>query len=165
MVGWCVAVGCYLGRFVGPVRSAVDIYSRLNRLNSSLRRILKIIDEKPSVCESPTAVELPRRTQAGVILEGVLFGYRDNQHVLTGLNLEIRTGEKIALVGCSGSGKSTVAKLLAKLYDVNQGVVRIDGMYVRDATLASLRSTVCYVPQEAILFDRSLKQTFLLAKP
>jgi ABC-type multidrug transport system fused ATPase/permease subunit len=133
-------------------------------LNSSLRRILKIIDEKPSVCESPTAAELPRRKKAGIILEGVFFGYRDNPHVLTGLNLEIRTGEKIALVGCSGSGKSTVAKLIARLYDVNKGVVRIDGMDVRDATLASLRSRLCYVPQEAILFDRSIKENLLLGK-
>src|SRR5260370_4747082 len=164
-VGGFVAFYSYLARLFAPLSAAVDIYSRLNRLNSSLRRILKIIEEKPSVCESPTAVELPRRTQAGVILEGVLFGYRDNQHVLTGLNLEIRTGEKIALVGCSGSGKSTVAKLIARLYDVNKGVVRIDGMDVRDATLASLRSTVCYVPQEAILFDRSIKENLLLGKP
>jgi ABC-type bacteriocin/lantibiotic exporter with double-glycine peptidase domain len=163
-VGGFVAFYSYLARLFAPLSAAVDIYSRLNRLNSSLRRILKIIDEKPSVRESPTAVDLPRRTQAGVILEGVYFGYRDNPHVLTGLDLELRTGEKIALVGSSGSGKSTVAKLIARLYDVNQGVVRIDGIDVRDATLASLRSTVCYVPQEAILFDRSIKENLLLGK-
>jgi ABC-type multidrug transport system fused ATPase/permease subunit len=163
-VGGFVAFYSYLARLFAPLSAAVDIYSRLNRLNSSLRRILKIIDEKPSVCESPTAVELPRRTQAGIILEGVFFGYRDNPHVLTGLNLEIRTGEKIALVGRSGSGKSTVTKLIARLYDVNKGVVRIDGMDVRDATLASLRSRLCYVPQEAILFDRSIKENLLLGK-
>jgi len=164
-VGGFVAFYSYLARLFAPLTAAVDIYSRLNRLNSSLRRILKIIDEKPSVCESPMAVELPRRTQAGVILEGVFFGYPDNPHVLTGLNLEIRKGEKIALVGRSGSGKSTVTKLIARLYDVNKGVVRIDGMDVRDATLASLRSRLCYVPQEAILFDRSIKENLLLGKP
>src|SRR5882762_5634220 len=164
-VGGFVAFYSYLARLFAPLTAAVDIYSRLNRLNSSLRRILKIIDEKPSVCESPMAVELPRRTQAGVILEGIFFGYPDNPHVLTGLNLEIRKGEKIALVGRSGSGKSTVTKLIARLYDVNKGVVRIDGMDVRDATLASLRSRLCYVPQEAILFDRSIKENLLLGKP
>jgi len=163
-VGGFVAFYSYLARLFAPLSAAVDIYSRLNRLNSSLRRILKIIDEKPSVCESPTAVELPRRTQAGIILEGVFFGYRDNPHVLTGLNLEIRKGEKIALVGCSGSGKSTVTKLIARLYDVTKGVVRINGMDVRDVTLASLRSGLCYVPQEAVLFDRSIKENLLLGK-
>jgi len=163
-VGGFVAFYSYLARLFAPLCAAVDIYSRLNRLNSSLQRILKIIDEKPSVRESPTAVELPRRAKGGVILEGVFFGYPDNPHVLTGLNLEIRTGEKIALVGCSGSGKSTVAKLIARLYDVNKGVIRIDGMDVREATLASLRSKLCYVPQEAILFDRSIKENLLLGK-
>jgi len=163
-VGGFVAFYSYLARLFGPLSAAVDIYSRLNRLNSSLRRILEIIDERPTVCESPAAVELPHRTNGRVILEGVFFGYRHNSRVFAGLNLEIRKGEKIALVGFSGSGKSTIAKLIARLYDVNQGVVRIDGIDVRDITLASLRSTVCYVPQEAVLFDKSIKENLLLGK-
>lgn len=163
-VGGFVAFYSYLARLFAPLSAAVDIYSRLNRLNSSLRRIFEIIDEKPSVCVSPTAVELSRKIRAGVTLEGVFFGYPDNPSVLTGLGLEIRTGEKIALVGFSGSGKSTVVKLIARLYDVNQGVVRIDGIDVRDITLASLRSTICYVPQEAVLFDRTIKENLLLGK-
>src|SRR6267378_4738723 len=161
-VGGFVAFYSYLARLFGPLSAAVDIYSRLNRLNSSLRRILEIIDKRPTVCESATAVELPPRTRGRVILEGVFFGYRDNSGVFAGLNLDIRTGEKIALVGFSGSGKSTIAKLIARLYDVNRGVVRIDGTDVREVTLASLRSTVCYVPQEAILFDRSIKENLLM---
>jgi len=163
-VGGFIAFYSYLARLFAPLSAAVDIYSRLNRLRSSLRRILEIIDEQPSVCDGPTAVELRRATKGRVVLEGVCFGYRDNPRVLTGLDMQLRTGEKIALVGSSGSGKSTVAKLIARLYDVNQGVVRIDGIDVRDVTLASLRSTVCYVPQEAILFDRSIKENLLLGK-
>src|SRR6267378_2882023 len=131
-VGGFVAFYSYLARLFGPLSAAVDIYSRLNRLNSSLRRIFEIIDEKPSVCESPAAVELPRRTSGGIILEGVVFGYHGNPPVLAGLNLEIRAREKIALVGFSGSGKSTIAKLIARLYDVNKGVVRIDGIDIRE---------------------------------
>src|SRR5467141_3051881 len=148
-VGGFVAFYSYLARLFAPLSSAVDIYSRLNRLNSSLRRVLNIVDEKPTVCESPAAVKLPCRTSGGIILEGVVFGYHNNPPVLAGLNLEIRTREKIALVGFSGSGKSTIAKLIARLYDVNKGVVRIDGIDIREVTLVSLRSTVCYVPQEA----------------
>ncbi len=163
-VGGFVAFYSYLARLFAPLSTAVDIYSRLNRLNSSLRRIFEIIDEKPGVCESPTAVDLPRRTDIGIILNGVFFGYRDNPPVLAGLGLEIQPAEKIALVGFSGSGKSTIAKLIARLHDVNKGVVRIDGLDVRDVTLASLRSTVCYVPQEAVLFDRSIKENLLLGK-
>ena len=77
----------------------------------------------------------------------------------------VEAGEKVALVGVSGSGKSTVAKLIARLYDVNQGVVRIDGTDVRDLRLESLRTRICYLMQEAVLFDRTLKENLLLGKP
>ena len=163
-IGGFVAFYSYLARLFAPLSMAVDIYSRLNRLNSSLRRIFAIIEERPSVCESPTAVELARGQNGSVILEGVCFGYREDSPVVSSLNLKIRSGEKIALIGFSGSGKSTVAKLVARLYDVNKGIVRIGGMDVRDVTLSSLRSAVCYVPQEAILFDRSIKENLLLGK-
>jgi ABC-type bacteriocin/lantibiotic exporter with double-glycine peptidase domain len=161
-LGGFVAFYSYLIRLLAPLSAAVDIYSRGNRLNSSIRRVLEIMDEKPSVSQSPTAVHLLLRGKGGLTLEGVFFGYRNNPSILRGLDLEIRAGEKIALVGFSGSGKSTIAKLIARLYDVNQGVVRLDGIDLRDITLASLRSMVCYVPQDAVLFDRSIKENLLL---
>jgi ABC-type bacteriocin/lantibiotic exporter with double-glycine peptidase domain len=163
-VGGFVAFYSYLARLFAPLSTAIDIYSRLNRLNSSLGRIFEIMNETPNVRDSAAAVPLPRTTRGGIVLEGVCFGYRDNPPVLAGLNLRIRTGEKIALVGLSGSGKSTVAKLIARLYDVKKGVVLINGIEVRDITLASLRSTICYVPQEAILLDRSIKENLLLGR-
>jgi ABC-type bacteriocin/lantibiotic exporter with double-glycine peptidase domain len=161
-LGGFVAFYSYLIRLLAPLSAAVDIYSRGNRLNSSIRRVLEIMDEKPSVSQSPTAVDLRERAKGRVTLEGVFFGYRENPRILTGLALEIRPAEKIALVGFSGSGKSTIAKLIARLYDVNQGVIRVDGIDVRNITLASLRARVCYIPQEAILFDRSIKENLLL---
>jgi ABC-type bacteriocin/lantibiotic exporter with double-glycine peptidase domain len=163
-VGGFVAFYSYLARLFAPLSTAIDIYSRLNRLNASLRRIFEIMNERPNVRDSPAAVALPQTTRGGIVLEGVCFGYRDNPPVLTGFHLRIRSGEKITLVGLSGSGKSTVAKLIARLYDVRKGVVLINGIEVRNITLASLRSTICYVPQEAILFDRSIKENLLLGK-
>jgi ABC-type multidrug transport system fused ATPase/permease subunit len=163
-VGGFVAFYSYLARLFAPLSTAVDLYSRLNRLNSSLRRILEIMDERPSVHEHPAAIELSNKMNSGIVLEGVCFEYGDNLPVLSGLSLQIRTGEKVALVGFSGSGKSTIAKLIARLYDVNQGAIRVDGIDVRNITLDSLRSSVCYVPQEAILFDRSIKENLLLGK-
>jgi ABC-type multidrug transport system fused ATPase/permease subunit len=163
-VGGFVAFYSYLVRLFGPLGAAVDIYSRLNRLDSSLRRILEIFNEKPSICEHPAAVALGPATRGDLTLERVCFKYRNGSSpVLKDLDLNIRAGEKVALVGISGSGKSTIAKLIARLYDTNRGAVRIDGTDVRDVTLASLRAKVCYLPQEPILFDRSIKENLLLA--
>jgi ABC-type multidrug transport system fused ATPase/permease subunit len=85
--------------------------------------------------------------------------------VLEGLDLKLEPGEKVALVGISGSGKSTIAKLIARLYDVNQGAVYIDGIDVRKLRLDSLRTEICYLMQDAVLFDRTLKENLLLGKP
>src|SRR5207245_10059462 len=131
---------------------------------TKIRLITDVIEMIPSVPERPTAVHLESPVRGHVELNSVSFSYGNGSTVLESLNLKLEAGEKVALVGVSGSGKSTITKLIARLYDVNQGVVRIDGIDVRDVTLASLRSTVCYVPQEAILFDRSIKENLLLGK-
>ena len=98
-------------------------------------------------------------------MEGISFSYRNGQSVLEGLDLKLEAGEKVALVGVSGSGKSTIAKLIARLYDVNEGTVSVDGIDVRNVRLESLRTKVCYLMQDAILFDRTLKENLLLGKP
>jgi len=98
-------------------------------------------------------------------LQGVSFSYGQGTPVVDGLGLKLEAGEKVALVGVSGSGKSTITKLIARLYDVNQGAVYIDGIDVRDARLESLRTKVCYLMQDAVLFDRTLRENLLLGKP
>src|SRR5229473_5251087 len=97
-------------------------------------------------------------------MTGVSFSYDRGPRVFEGLDLKLEAGEKVALVGVSGSGKSTIAKLIARLYDVNQGTVYIDGIDVRDVRLESLRMKVCYLMQDAVLFDRTLKENLLLGK-
>src|SRR5438045_2957859 len=100
-----------------------------------------------------------------VEMDSVCFSYRDGEQVLDGIHLKLEPGEKIALVGMSGSGKSTIARLIARLYDVNKGTVYIDGIDVRNVKLASLRTRVCYLLQDAVIFDRTVKENLLLGNP
>jgi ABC-type multidrug transport system fused ATPase/permease subunit len=164
-IGGFVAFYSYLGRLFDPMNAAVEIYARVNRASTSIRRILEIGDLIPTVPEHPHPVYLPETIRGSVRLRRVSFRYRVGQPVLQGLDLHIREGEKVAIVGASGSGKSTIAKLIARLYDVDEGNVSIDDTEVRQIKLDSLRRKICYVPQDAILFDRSFKQNLLLANP
>ena len=164
-IGGFVAFYSYLGRLFDPMNAAVEIYARLNRVSTSIRRILEISELAPTVPEHPHPIYLPETLSGAVRLRRVSFRYRDGQPVLQGLDLNIREGEKIAIVGASGSGKSTIAKLIARLYDADEGNVWIDETEVRQIKLDSLRRKICYLPQDAILFDRSFKENLLLGNP
>lgn len=164
-VGGLVAFYSYLGRLFDPLNAAIDIYARFNRLRTSIRRVTEVIEMIPSVPERPMAVRLESPVRGYVELNGVSFSYRSGTTVLETLDLKLEAGEKVALVGVSGSGKSTITKLIARLYDVNSGVVRVDGIDVRDLCLESLRTRICYLMQDAVLFDRTLKENLLLGKP
>ncbi len=163
-VGSLVASYSYIARLFDPLNAAVEIYSRLNRMSASIRRILEIMEMAPSVDEKPDAVNLISPVRGYVVMKGVSFSYRSRQPVLQELDLRLEAGEKVALVGISGSGKSTIAKLIARLYDAQDGTVSIDGTDVRNLRLESLRSRICYVMQEGILFDRTLKENLLLGR-
>jgi ABC-type bacteriocin/lantibiotic exporter with double-glycine peptidase domain len=165
-VGGLVAFYSYLGRLFDPLNVAVDIYSRLNRLRSSIRRILDIVERTPAVANQPNCVTLSSPIKGNVEISDVCFSYRaGGSHVLESLNLRIKAGESIALVGASGSGKSTITKLVARLYDVSRGDICIDGLSVRQIDLNSLRTAISYVMQETMLFDRSLKENLMLGNP
>ena len=163
-VGGLVASYSYMARLFDPLNAAVEIYSRLNRMSTSIGRILEVIEMAPSVDERQDAVYLPSPVRGYVDMKDVSFSYRTGQPVLQELDLKLGGGEKVALVGVSGSGKSTIAKLIARLYDVNQGAVYIDGIDVRSLRLDSLRTKICYLMQDAVLFDRTLKENLLLGR-
>jgi ABC-type bacteriocin/lantibiotic exporter with double-glycine peptidase domain len=164
-VGGLVASYSYIARLFDPLNAAVEIYSRLNRMSASIRRILEVIEMTPSVDEKLDAVNFISPVRGCVEMKGVSFSYRTRQPVLQELDLRLEAGQKVALVGISGSGKSTIAKLIARLYDAERGTVSIDGMDVRNVRLESLRTRICYVMQEGILFDRTLKENLLLGRP
>jgi len=164
-IGGLVAFYSYMARLFDPLYATVEIYSRLNRLRTSVGRILEVFATSPSVLEYPNPVHLPSPVRGCLELGRVSFSYGNGPLVVEDLNLKIEAGEKIALVGASGSGKSTIAKLIARLYDVNQGTVRFDGIDIRSVRLESHRARVCYLMQDAVLFDRTLKENLLLGKP
>ena len=164
-VGGLVAFYSYMGRLFDPLHAAVDIYARFKRLDTSIGRILEVIEKLPSVRESPTAMHFPPSMRGRVELKRASFSYRTGQRVLNALELGLEAGEKVALVGVSGSGKSTITKLIARLYDVDDGAVYIDGIDIRNLRLESLRTKVCYLMQDTVLFDRTLRENLALGKP
>lgn len=164
-IGGVVAFYSYVGALFDPLGAAIHIYSQLNRLGTNIRRILEVTERVPGVPEMPGAVSFPSPVRGYVELDGVSFSYRDMAPVLDGIHLQLECGEKVALVGMSGSGKSTIAKLVARVYDVSRGAVYVDGMDVRNVRLESLRTRVCYLLQDAVLFDRTLKENVLLGNP
>jgi len=164
-IGGLVAFYSYLVRLFEPLNVAVDLYSRLARLGASTRRILEVIKMSPGVVDYPASLTLAETIRGAIELRNVDFNYRDSIAVLAGLNLQVSAGEKVALVGASGSGKSTIAKLIARIYDATRGNVNIDGIDLRNIKLESLRSRVCYLMQDTVLFDRTLRENLLLGNP
>ncbi|MCA9960692.1 MAG: ATP-binding cassette domain-containing protein, partial [Anaerolineales bacterium] len=114
-------------------------------------RIFDLLDNEPDIIDQPDAKELPP-IQGHVIFDNVQFGYKDNDLVLKGISLEAQPGQRIALVGETGAGKSTIIRLLARFFEVNNGALLIDGHDVRQVTQASLRSQLGIVLQDTFLF-------------
>ena len=163
-VGGLIAFYSYMASLFGPLGVAVDSYSRLNRLKTNIRRILEITERNPTVREVATAIDFPAPFRGRVDMKRISFAYPDRAPVLHEFDLQIEAGQKIGLVGFNGSGKSTIAKLIARLYDVSRGAVCIDGIDVRQLQLNSLRTKVCYLMQDAILFDGTIKENLLLGR-
>lgn len=164
-VGGLVAFYTYLNRVFDPIRDMVDMYSRLQRANASIRRVMTLMAETPDVVERPDARRLPASTYGRVQVDGLRFGYKEEREVLRGVSLELEPGEKVALVGSSGSGKTTLGKLLVRLYDPAAGTIRIDGEPLVDLELRNLRARVALVPQDPVLFDVSLRENLLYGRP
>ena len=141
----------YLANFFDPVQQLSQLYNTFLSATAALDRILNVLDEEPEVVDAPQAYELPR-IRGDVRFERVRFGYADLPDVLHGFDLAVQPGTTVALVGHTGAGKSTIAKLLARFYDPRGGRITIDGHDLRDLTQTSLRRQLGIVPQEGFLF-------------
>jgi ATP-binding cassette subfamily B protein len=150
-VGALLTFTLYLTNFFDPVQQLSQLYNTFLSATAALDRILDVLDEEPEVVDSPEAYELPR-IRGEVRFERVRFGYGDLPEVLHGFDLAVQPGTTVALVGHTGAGKSTIAKLLARFYDTREGRITIDGHDLRRVTQASLRRQLGIVPQEGFLF-------------
>lgn len=162
-VGTLIATLLYTKRFFQPVQQMGMFYNSFQSASAALEKISGLLEEVPTVRPPEKAVPLPRAS-GHLRFEGVRFGYGE-ETVLPGLDLDIPAGQIIALVGQTGAGKSTVAKLVARFYDVNEGRITLDGVDLRDVAPRDLRRAVVMVTQEAYLFSGTVRDNIALARP
>ncbi|HLY29685.1 MAG TPA: ABC transporter ATP-binding protein [Ktedonobacterales bacterium] len=155
-VGVLVAFILYINRFFDPIRDLSQQYTQLQRSGVAAERIFEILGMPVTITDKPDAQTLPQIT-GNVELRDVVFGYRPDRPVLHHLNLRIPAGQTVAIVGPTGAGKSTIAGLLSRFYDVQGGAVLIDGHDVRDVTQSSLRRQIGVVLQEPFLFTGTIR--------
>ncbi|HLX55800.1 MAG TPA: ABC transporter ATP-binding protein [Ktedonobacteraceae bacterium] len=155
-VGVLVAFTLYINRFFDPIRDISQQYSQLQRAGVAAERIFQILEMPVDIVDKPGAEELPQ-IEGDVEFRSVTFGYSRDMPVLRDFNLHIKAGQTVAIVGPTGAGKSTIAGLLARFYDIQQGAVLVDGHDVRDVTQRSLRSQIGVVLQEPFLFTGTIR--------
>ncbi|MFC9057159.1 ABC transporter ATP-binding protein [Streptomyces sp. NPDC057074] len=162
-LGTFVAFSTYLAQLVGPVRMLAVVLTVGQQARAGTERVLELIDTEPSI-EDGTKT-LPADAPATVEFDDVSFGYDTDRPVLDGLSFEIRAGETLAVVGSSGSGKSTVSLLLPRFYDVTRGAVLVGGHDVRELTTDSLRAAVGLVPEDSFLFSDTVRANIAYGRP
>ncbi len=155
-VGVLVAFTLYINRFFDPIREISQQYSQLQRAGVAAERIFQILETPVEIKDKPGAEELPQ-IHGEAEFRDVTFGYNRDLPVLRDFNLHMKAGQTVAIVEPTGAGKSTIAGLLARFYDIQQGSVLVDGHDVRDVTQHSLRSQIGVVLQEPFLFTGTIR--------
>jgi ABC-type multidrug transport system fused ATPase/permease subunit len=163
-LGTLFAFMLYVQNFFDPVQQLSQLYGTFLSATAALDKIVDVLDQEPEVVDKPEAKPLPR-VEGHVRFEGVCFGYGDGPEVLHALDLDVPAGTTVALVGHTGAGKSTIAKLLARFYDPREGRITIDGHDLRDVTQASLRRQLGIVPQEGFLFAGTVTDNIAFGRP
>ena len=158
------AFSLYLTRLFAPIEQLAQLYNTYQQGRAGVLKLRDLFSTNPSVREKPNARELPP-IEGEITLQNVTFGYNPSALVLEHVDLTIAAGETFALVGPTGAGKSTIAKLLTRFYDPIEGKVLVDGYDVSDVTLHSLRSQLGVVPQESFLFAGSIGDNIQFARP
>ena len=162
-LGEMAQFSAYVGMIYGPLRWVANLPRRLVQFMTSTAKVFEIIDEKIDVPDREKAQDIA--IKGTIDFENVSFGYDETNEVLKKINLHIEPGEMIGIVGKSGVGKSTMINLLMRMYDVNEGAIKVDGIDIRDLTQDCLRSQIGVVLQETFLFAGTIYDNIAYAKP
>ena len=163
-LGTFAAFMAYQMRLMAPIQALMGLYAGVATARVSWQRVAEILNTPPDVVEAPDAVHVPH-VRGEVHLDGVTFAYDRGEPVLEGANLHLRPGETLAVVGASGSGKSTIADLLMRLIDPDAGTVRLDGRDLRTMKLADVRRHVVLLEQAPFVFHASIAENIRYARP
>ena len=163
--GTLVAFIEYAGRFFRPVQELSQRYTVMQAAMASAERIFQLLDTQPAIVSPASPRRIRERLRGEIAFEGVTFGYQPDQPVLHDVSFSIGAGERVAVVGWTGSGKSTLIRLLARLYDVNSGRITLDGVDVREYDLHDLRRALGVVLQDHFLFAGTVEQNISLGDP
>ncbi|WP_210479666.1 ABC transporter ATP-binding protein [Naasia sp. SYSU D00948] len=163
-IGVLLAVLLYVRRFFDPMEEVAMFYNGYQSASAALEKISGVLEERPTVADPAAPVAL-RAARGAVRFQGVEFGYRNGKVVLPRFDLEIPAGQTIALVGSTGAGKSTLAKLLSRFYDPTAGAVLLDGVDLRELHPKDLRRAIVMVTQEAYLFSGTVAENIALGRP
>jgi ATP-binding cassette, subfamily B, bacterial len=162
-IGTLFAFMLYVQNFFDPVQQLSQLYNTFLSAAAALDKIMDVLDEQPDVVDRPGARELAR-IEGHVAFENVRFAYGRGSEVLHGIDLDVPAGTTVALVGHTGAGKSTIAKLLARFYEPTHGQITIDGVDLNDVTQSSLRRQLGVVPQEGFLFAGTVAENIAFGK-
>jgi ABC-type multidrug transport system fused ATPase/permease subunit len=163
-LGVMVAFLAYVTRFFQPIQELSRLYTTMQAASAGGERVLRLLDTEPEIQDPPGAREMPP-IKGKVELSQVSFSYRGETRVLHDVNLHLDAGQKVALVGPTGAGKTTIANLVARLYDVTEGQVCIDDLDVREVTQRSLRGQMGLVPQDPFLFSGTIADNIRFGHP
>jgi len=162
--GTLVAFLEYVQRFFIPIREFSTKYAVMQSAMASAERVFQLLDTEPAIT-SPPGARVAETTLGAIEFDRVWFAYKGEEYVLRDVSLRVAPGEKIAIVGATGSGKTTLVKLLSRFYDVTRGSVRVDGVDVREWDLAALRRRIGIVLQDIVLFSGDVRGNISLGHP
>jgi ATP-binding cassette subfamily B protein len=164
-IGTLVAFLLYLDWFFQPIINLSNVYNLLQSALAALAKLFGLMDEKVAITDREGAYDLPDPVDGEIRLEGVSFEYVEDNPTLKNVSIDVASGQRIAIVGETGSGKSTIAKLVLRFYDPKSGAIRVDGHDIRNITEESRVGSVALIPQDGFLFSGTLRENLVYAEP